>query len=143
MNLKERADARLEAALATAGLEDSRPVLRARLRRLKGEDQVAFAQAVKSYEEEVVPALADGPAPLDAWLGFARTLGERTGAGRLVAIDATGRAAPYADPYRPGDLVVHLPDDPAAPALAAALPAAASDQQRAAYDLLILGQLGS
>lgn len=143
MDLKTRAEARLEAALATAGLEDSRPLLRARLKRLKGEDQVAFAQTVRSYEEEVVPALADGPSPLDAWLGFARTLGERTGAGRLVAIDATGRATPYAEPYRPGDLVLHLPDDPTAPALAAAFPTAPSDPQRAAFDLLIQGQLGS
>lgn len=143
MTLKQRAEARLEAALATAGLEDSRPILRERLKQLKGEDPVAFAQAVKNYEEEVLPALADGPSPLDAWMGFARTLGERTGTGRLVAIDTAGRATPYADPYRTGDLVLHLPDDPTAPALAAAFPGAASDPQRAAFDLLIRGQLGS
>ncbi len=78
--MRQRAESRLEAALATAGLEDSRPVLRARLKRLKAEDEVAFREAVRRYEEDVVPALADGPTPLDVWLGFARTLGERCGA---------------------------------------------------------------
>ncbi len=143
MDLKQRAETRLEAALAAAGLQDSRPGLRARLKHLKAEDDVAFREAVRRYEEEIVPALADGPAPLDAWLGFARMLGELCGAGRLVAVDASGRSVSFDGPYHPGSLVLYLPDDPTAPALEAALPQTLTAPQRATSDLLIHGRLGS
>lgn len=142
MDMKSHAEARLEAAMAAAGLEDSRPALRARLKRLKSENPDAFEQAVGRYETEIIPALAEGPAPLESWLAFAATLGQLSGAGRLLAIDGTGRAAPYQPPYQPGDLILHVPDDPATPALAAALPQAASEPQQAACDLLLHGRLG-
>lgn len=143
MTDRSHAESRLEAALAAAGLEDSRPALRARLKQLRGVSPDAFQQAVRAYEDEVVPALADGPAPLDTWLAFAHRLGELGGAGRFLEIDATGRAAPWAPPYRPGSLVLHLPDDPALPVLPAALPSAPTPPQRAAAALLVEGRLGS
>jgi hypothetical protein len=140
---KHQAEARLEAALATAGLEDSRPALRSRLKQLRAADQTAFDRVVRRYDDEIVPALAEAPAPLDAWLDFARTIGELTGAGQLVAIDASGRAGPYTAPYHTGDVVLHLPDNADTPALAAALPQVPSAPQQAALDLLLLGRLGS
>ncbi len=143
MTDRTHAESRLEAALAAAGLEDSRPALRARLKQLRTASPAAFEQAVRVYEEEIVPALADGPAPLDTWLDFARRLGELGGGGRFLEVDATGSAVPWAPPYRPGSLVLHLPDDPATPVLPAALPRAPSAPQSAAVALLVEGRLGS
>jgi hypothetical protein len=142
-SVKDRAEARLEAAVAAADLADPRPGLRAQLKRLRTHDESAFLDAVRSYEQHVLPALADGDDVLSAWLDYARSLAERLGAGRFVTLDETGRAAPFTAPYQPGSCVLHVPDDPATPALAAALPARPSPHQEAALDLLIRGRLGS
>lgn len=142
MTDRNHAESRLEAALAAAGLEDSRPALRARLKLLRQQDEGAFEQAVRSYEQETLPALAASAAPLDAWLEYARLLGELSGSGEFVAIDATGRASTWAPPYQQGTLVVHLPSDPALPALPAAVPRAPSAPQQAASGLLLEGRLG-
>lgn len=142
MTDRHHAEARLEAALAAAGLQDSRPALRARLKLLRQRDEAAFQQAVRHYENEVVPALASSAGPLDAWLEYARLLGELSGSGEFVAIDATGLASPWAPPYRPGTLVIHLPSDAALPVLPAAVPAAPTGPQQAASGLLLEGRLG-
>ena len=76
MTDRHHADSRLEAALTAAGLEDSRPALRARLKLLRERDAAAFEQAVRRYEDEIVPALAEATSPLDAWLEYAKLLGE-------------------------------------------------------------------
>lgn len=141
-DVKRRADARLEAALAAASLEDSRPLLRDRLRHLRADDPPAFERAVQHYEGAVLPKLAAEPAPLDTWLAYAHLLGDLAGAGRYLAIAADGIAMPYAAPYLPGTLVLHIPDDTGVPAMAAAVPAQLSAAQRATLDLLVLGRLG-
>lgn len=142
MTDRTHAESRLEAALAAAGLEDSRPALRARLKLLRERDEAAFARAVRHYEDEVVPALAGAAAPLDVWLEYARMLGELSAGGQFLSIDADGLAAPWSAPYRPGTLVLHLPNDAALPALAAAVPLSPSSAQQAAQGLLLQGRLG-
>ena len=142
MTDRNHAESRLEAALAATGLEDSRPALRARLKLLRERDEDAFGRAVRHYEDEVVPALAASAAPLDAWLEYARLLGELSGDGRFVSIDAGGLATPWSAPYQVGSLVLHLPEDAALPALAAAVPLAPSPAQQAARGLLLEGRLG-
>jgi len=143
MTDRHHAEARLEAALAAAGLEDSRPALRARLKLLRERDAGAFEQAVRRYEDEIVPALAVSMSPLDDWLEYAKLLGELSGSGEFVAIDETGLASDWAPPYRPGTLVLHLPGDPALPALPAAVPVVPTAPQQAARELLLEGRLGS
>jgi hypothetical protein len=143
MTDRSHAEARLEAALASAGLEDSRPAFRARLKLLRQRDEAAFEEAVRRYEAEVLPALASASSPLDAWLAYARLLADLSGTGRFVAIDASGLATPWTPPYLAGTLVLHVPDDPALPALPAAVPVAPSDPQQAARGLLVEGRLGS
>jgi hypothetical protein len=140
---KSTAEARLDAALAAAGLEDPRPALRAQLKRLRMQDEAAFQQAVRLYDEDVVPALAADARALDTWLAYAQRLGEMLAAGRFLAVDPGGRAALYTAPYQPGDLVLHVPDDAAAPTIPAALPAQCSPHQQATLDLLVHSQLGS
>jgi hypothetical protein len=142
MTDRHHAEARLEAALAAAGLEDSRPALRARLKLLRQRDEQAFEEAVRRYEQEVLPALATSGAPLDVWLEYARALGELSGSGDFVAIDATGRASSWEPPYSPGTLVLHLPDDHTVPALPAAVPLEPTAAQQAASGLLVEGRLG-
>ena len=143
MTDRHHADSRLEAALTAAGLEDSRPALRARLKLLRERDAAAFEQAVRRYEDDIVPALAESTSPLDAWLEYAKLLGELTGRGEFVAIDETGLASAWAPPYRPGTMVLHLPGDATLPALPAAVPVAPSAPQQAARGLLLEGRLGS
>lgn len=140
---KSTAEARLDAALAAAAVEDPRPALRAQLKQLRIRDDAAFERAVRTYEDEVVPALAAGAAALDTWLAYARSVGELLSAGRFVAVDASGRAVPYEPPYQPGDLVLHLPDEPSAPSVPAAMPERRTIHQQATIELLVHGALGS
>lgn len=141
--MKSTADARLDAAFAAAGIEDPRPAMRAQLKRLRAQDADAFERAVRMYEGDVIPALAGGEHVLDTWMDYTRTLGTLLAAGQFIALDASGRAAPYAAPYQPGNLVLHMPDESAAPVIPAALPVSPSPHQQAALDLLVHGRLGS
>ena len=141
--LKSTAEARLDAAFAAAGIEDPRPAMRAQLKRLRAQDAGAFERAVRMYEEDVIPALAAGEHVLDTWMDYTRTLGALLAGGQFMTLDASGRAAPYAAPYQPGDLVLHLPDESDVPVIPAALPVSPSPHQQAALDLLVHGHLGS
>jgi hypothetical protein len=139
---KSRAESRLEAAFEAAGAVDSRAALRAVLKELRARSPDAFEQALASYEERVVPALADGPAVLDAWIGYGRRLGELLGEGRLLDIDAEGRASDHSPPYQAGTLVLFVPDDAATPAFALALPRSPSAAQAATEALIVGLRLG-
>lgn len=139
-DLKARAEARLEAALSERGLADPRPALRQRMRRLRDADAAAFERARAHYEERTLPLLAEGD-PLEAWVEYARVLGELSGGGRLVAVDASGRGREYEASPQVGALVLFLPTEDAMAAFVALTPAAPSPAQRAAYDLLVGGSV--
>jgi hypothetical protein len=134
---KTRAEARLESALTQSGLEDPRPAYRERLRSLRETSTSAFEQALRHYEEQTLVALAGDADPIEAWVEYGRVLGELTAPGRLLQVDTLGRASTYAPPAASDLLVLHVPEDSAAPILAAAVPRAASAAQRAAYALLV------
>jgi hypothetical protein len=133
---RRRAEARLQAAAAAAGLADPRPWLRERLLRLRGGQPDAFERAIRHYEQNVLPALAAADA-LAAWIEYAAFTARLSAVGQLTAIDATGRARSFVPPVEHGALVVFLPDDPAAAALVAAQPLQPSPAQAAALDLLV------
>jgi len=134
---KARAEARLETALTHSGLEDPRPAYRERLRSLRETSTSAFEQALRHYEDQTLAALAGEADPIEAWVEYGRVLGELTAPGRLLQVDAEGRASSYAPPPAAHLLVLHVPEDSAAPILAAAVPRAASAAQRATYAMLV------
>jgi hypothetical protein len=139
--LRARAEARLQQAAAAGACADPRPPLRERLRELKDSHPAAFERARDHYEQVVLPALAGTAEPLPAWVDYACFVGALASPGRLVAIDETGRAVPY-QVYRPGALVLFVPDDAAAPVLPALAPAAPTAAQQATIDLLVKRKLG-
>lgn len=100
-DIRARADARLEEALAAAGMADPRPACRDRLKALKAASSTAFARAVDHFEHTLVPAVAGGAEPLAQWLEYARVLAEASGPGRTVIVDSGGRARPYHGPTPP------------------------------------------
>jgi len=130
------AEERTDTAFARGLYEDPRASYRSRLRYLKENSPHAFETARAWYEETLVPAINQGTDPIDAWIEYGRQLGELTASGSTHAIDAGGRAREYSG-HPAGELILHLPDDPAAPALALAVPRQLSPAQRASYDLLI------
>ena len=132
---KRSADALTEKALAEGPYADFRDGYRERLRWLKDNRPDAFGRALDHYNDLLVPNIANGAAPLTEWIDYGRRLGELTGKGRLVRIDETGRAADIGNDLT--GLLLHLPDDTAAPALALAVPRELSEAQRATLDLLV------
>jgi hypothetical protein len=138
---RQKADTLLEAALRETGARDPREFYRDRLRELKERDRDAYEQAIRYFEDTLVPSIAAAAAdPLTAWTEYGRRLAELTAPGRTVSVDETGRAAPYSSPTRPGTLVLHLPKAAGARALLVGLPPELSDAQRATYDWLVLGR---
>lgn len=139
-DLRARADARLDEAAASRGYADPRPPLRDLLRDLKERHPAAFSTARQHFEQQVVPGLAAAADPLAEWVDYARFLASLTTAGRLLAVDATGLAAPYRVP-EPGQLILFVPEDTAFPVVVAAAPADPSAAQRATLDLLVQRKL--
>lgn len=142
--LREQADRRFEQALKESGARDPREFYRTRLRELKQESAEAYRRALDYFEQRLVPAVArDGSDPLAEWLEYGRVLATLSASGRTVAIDATGLARDYARPVPADSLVVHLPEQASRPAIPVGIPAKLSPAQRATYDLLVKGALGS
>lgn len=138
---RSRADARLDQALERDALRDPRAFFRHALRRLRERSPGAFEEARRYYEEILLPRVAEETAdPVDEWFEYGRRLAELGGPGRIVAIDDAGRAAACAPPLPRNRLVLHLPDDPAEPALVLNLPRALSAPQHATFDLLVAGR---
>ncbi|HSJ24489.1 MAG TPA: hypothetical protein VK929_07480 [Longimicrobiales bacterium] len=133
---RARAEMRLTDAAAALGLADPRPPLRERLKQLRESRDAGFQQAVRHYEDAVLPRLADEE-PLQAWLDYARFVGQLSSNGRLMAIDATGLATPVRGGLAGPALVLFLPEDTAVPPLVAAQPLDSSDAQQAARLLLV------
>jgi hypothetical protein len=136
---RKRADERLDQALAAAGLEDPRPAYRDRLKALRAEDPPAFARALEYFEATLVPSVAGGAEPLAEWVAYGRLLAEQGGPGRLVSVDAGGRASPYQPPPA-GDLLLFLPDDGRRFVVPLLVPRTPSQPQQATVDLLVRGR---
>jgi hypothetical protein len=136
---KARAEARTADAIASGPFEDFREAYRDRLRWLKESSPEGFTRALKHYDA-LVESIVAGTHPIEAWLDYGRRLGELSGKGRLMTIDASGRAQEAAGAAE-GELLLHLPDDINIPALPLAIPRSLSDAQRASLDLLVRRKL--
>jgi hypothetical protein len=136
--VKSAAEARTAQAIAEGPFHDFREGYRERLRWLKEARPEGFARALASYEQ-LVENIAKGDEPLHEWLTYGRRLGELSGAGKVVAIDESGRAQPAAQAS--GELLLHLPDDINVPALPLAVPRTLSEHQKATLDLLVRRKL--
>ena len=137
---EDGARGRTDEALESAGLADMRPAYRRLLVRLKGVDPAAFEEASRRYRDELEPAIAGGDIdPITAWLGYGVWLAGLFADGRVLAIDATGRARPLDPATAPdaGTMVLHIPDDDRAPATLLAVPSAPSEPQRETAELLV------
>jgi hypothetical protein len=79
-DLKTRAEARLDAALAEADVQDPRDHYRRALKALRQRDPDGFDAALRYFEEDLIPAVAGDADPIDTWIEYgtmlARTLGE-------------------------------------------------------------------
>ncbi len=137
---KARADARLEAALQDADRQDPRRLYRPALKYLRSQRPEAFEDALRYFQEELIPAVAGQADPLAAWLDYGRRLARALGDGRLLEIDSTGRSHPVADPGDARGLVLYLPDDDGAPALVLRHPTSPSPAQQATFELLVEGR---
>ncbi len=136
---EDAARRRTDEALQKAGLADMRPAYRKLLVQLKQADPAAFQEATRRYREDLEPAVAGGDAdPISAWLDYGCWLAGRIADGRAMAIDATGRARPF-EPSAPdaGTMILHIPDDDRAQAIALAMPSAPSESQRETAELLL------
>ena len=133
--LRTRAEAGLVKAAEGQGLADPRPSYRERLRTLRQARPEAFDQAVEHYEQTVLPALADAE-PLPVWLEYGRYLASLTAAGKVVGVDASGRAAQWTR-EAPAGLVLFVPEDNAADVMVLSQPVAPSPAQSATLTLLV------
>lgn len=139
---RERAEAILASVLRETGARDPREFYRERLRELKERDPRAYSEAVRYYEDTLIPSIAaGGMAPLAAWTEYGRRLAELGTPGRTMAIDDTGKASPYVAPAATDALVLHLPKAAGGRAQLVGLPPELSDAQRATYDWLVQGRL--
>jgi hypothetical protein len=137
---RERAEQRLENALASTGAEDPRARFRARLRLLRERDERAFRKALDFFENRLVPSVAaEDSDPLAEWLDYGRFLASLTLQGETVQVDPTGRSRPYAKPVPLEALVLHLPASSRERAIPVRLPAEPSPAQRATLRLLVQG----
>lgn len=142
-DLKPRADARLEAALAEADHRDPRPFYRTALRYLRERDEEAFGRAFRYFEDELVPAVAGDADPATAWAEYGAVLARALGAGRMVELDGTGRARTVDTAVGARGLVLYVPDRADTPVLVLRYPREASAAQHAAYELLVEGRRGA
>jgi hypothetical protein len=106
---------------------------------LRETNAAAFEAARREYDAFMGGDTED---PVTAWIEYGRRLAEQSGPGRLLQIDASGRATPYRAPPAAGMLVLHIPDDPVTAVLTLAMPAEPAAAQRATHDLLVLRKLG-
>jgi hypothetical protein len=139
--LQTRADDLFEQALARTNAKDPREFYRERLREMKAGDPEAYQKAVRYYEEELIPSIAEGGAdPLASWQEYGCRLAALAQPGKPVEVDVTGRSHGYRPPT-PGDrMILHIPEGARGRALVIGLPPELSPAQRATYDLLVAGR---
>lgn len=138
--LRARAEARLEEAARSAAIADPRPTYRERLRQLRQERPDVFDRAIRHYEENVLPAMA-GADPLETWIEYGHFLASLDGNGRVVSIDAHGRASDRSA-GTPAGLVLFIPEESAAGVMVLCQPVSPSDAQQATVKLLVDRKLG-
>ena len=139
--IKRTAEERFEAAREAAGARDPRGFYRDTLRDLKEVNPAGYDEAVRHFQETLVPSIASGEAePLEAWREYGRLLAELMGPGRTVAVDESGRAEPYQSQAPMDRLVLHIPDEKRSRALLVSLPPEPSPAQLATYQLLVKGK---
>ena len=139
--IKQIAEERFEAARQAAGARDPRDFYRDMLRDLKEVNPAGYDEAVRHFQETLVPSIASGEAePLGAWREYGQLLAELMGPGRTVAVDASGRADPYQSQTPMDRLVLHLPNEKRSRALLVSLPPEPSSAQLATYQLLVKGK---
>lgn len=138
---KARADAALDAAVWDGRLADPRPFYRPALKYLREREPAGFREALRHFEEVLVPAVAAGADPAQEWRRYGQLLAEQMGAGRTVAVEPSGRARQAAEGGAAADsLVLHLPDAADAPPLVLSYPVDPSPAQGATFELLVLGR---
>jgi hypothetical protein len=135
------ADRRLEAGFAECGLADSRATYRALLRDLRERDAASFERATHHYQEHVLPRLAGDDDAIEAWIDYGRVIGELVTPGRMMRIDASGRASGYAAPLGSGEMALWVPDDGTRGSFVAVAPVTSSAAQLATISLLVEGKL--
>ena len=140
-DLRQKADARFEAALAATGARDPREYYRSRMLELKRSNPQGYAAAVAYYQSTLVASIAEQDAdPLQAWQTFGLRIAELTAAGRAVAVDPAGRSRPFEPPGRSEDMILHLPDARNQRALLVGLPPEPSAAQLATWNWLVRGR---
>lgn len=138
MSLRDDAEIRFAAALASSGARDPREYYRERLRALKESDAAGYRAALEYFEKTLTPAVArEGGDPVGEWLEYGRYLASLATDGAAMQIDPTGRASAYARPVPVDHLVLHLPTSAREPAIAIGIPPQLSPAQRATFELLV------
>jgi hypothetical protein len=136
--MKKAADERLRVALEKTGARDPREEYRELLRELRENDPERYTAAVKHYETQLIPAVAEGRAdPLEAWVEYGCLLARSLADGAPAIIDPTGKRLPLQGPTPADALVLHLPTSTSLAARAVRLPPVLSAAQEAAYGLLV------
>lgn len=138
---QNRATQVFQETLERTGAKDPREFYRERLREMKAANPDAYREAVRYYEDTLIPSIAEGGAdPLPAWQEYGCRLAQLTVPGKPVEIDETGRTHEHGPPTPPERMVLHIPDGGKGRALVVGLPSELSSAQRATYDLLVGGR---
>ena len=136
-----RANELLEEVLKRTRVRDPRDFCRERLRALKNANPAAYDQAVRSYEQELIPSIAERKADaLTAWQEYGCRLAELQLPGKPMEVDPTGRTHPYVPPTPHDRMILHIPEGTKSRALVLGLPAKLSSAQEATHDLLVAGR---
>lgn len=138
---RARADARLEMAIRSGGVQDPRPLYRHILKLLRDRSRDGFDRCVRYFEEELLPAVAGDADPLAAWLDYGRHLADAIGPGREVEVGPSGRAHAVEEGAAPRGLLLYLPDDDTVPALVLRYPDPSTRAQVATVELLARGRV--
>ncbi len=137
---KQAAEARFAEALAATGARDPRDYYREKLRELKHGNAGGYAEGVAYYQQTLIPSIADGEDPLEAWRDYGLLIARLTAPGRPVAVDPGGRSRPFQAPGNPGDMILHMPDKSRERPILVTLPPEPSEAQIATFDWLVAGR---
>ena len=133
----QAAEERYDAELAERGVTDVRPACRYLLRQLKTTAPEVYELGVRRYEDELVPAIADGSTnPLDGWISYGGWLCDQLYDGHLVCVDMSGRSTPLEGPLPAGSMALYLPGRDDQTTILLATPESLSEHQTATRDLL-------
>lgn len=137
---KQAAEARFAEALAATGARDPRDHYRKMLRELKRNSAEGYAEGVAYYQQTLIPSIADGKDPLEAWRDYGLLIARLAAPGRPVAVDPRGRSRPFQVPGNPGDMILHMPHRSRERPILVTFPAEPSEAQIATFDWLVAGR---